>query len=102
MQCVETFETYARRFDNEDDRARRCSAPAERSTPRREIRRPGSTPRATTGRANRGIRNNRFPSPPRNRAIAEVYAYDNGQKKFVRDFVSAWTKVMNLDRFDLI
>ena len=36
------------------------------------------------------------------RAIAEVYACDDGQDKFVRDFVAAWTKVMNLDRFDLV
>lgn len=35
------------------------------------------------------------------RAIAEVYAYDNVQAKFVDDFVKAWTKVMRLDRFDL-
>ncbi len=35
------------------------------------------------------------------RAIAEVYAYDNAQEKFVNDFVAAWTKVMQLDRFDL-
>ncbi|MEZ5557041.1 MAG: catalase/peroxidase HPI [Pseudomonadales bacterium] len=35
------------------------------------------------------------------RAIAEVYAADDGHDKFVRDFVNAWTKVMNLDRFDL-
>lgn len=35
------------------------------------------------------------------RAIAEVYGYKDGQEKFVNDFVSAWTKVMNLDRFDL-
>ncbi len=35
------------------------------------------------------------------RAIAEVYAYDNAQEQFVQDFVSAWTKVMRLDRFDL-
>lgn len=35
------------------------------------------------------------------RAIAEVYAYDNAQKRFVDDFVAAWTKVMQLDRFDL-
>lgn len=34
------------------------------------------------------------------RAIAEVYASENGQEKFVNDFVAAWTKVMNLDRFD--
>jgi catalase-peroxidase len=36
------------------------------------------------------------------RAIAEVYAAEDGKEKFVRDFVSAWTKVMNLDRFDLM
>ncbi|NCD25758.1 MAG: catalase/peroxidase HPI [Deltaproteobacteria bacterium] len=35
------------------------------------------------------------------RAIAEVYACADGETKFVRDFVAAWTKVMNLDRFDL-
>lgn len=35
------------------------------------------------------------------RAIAEVYACDDAQEKFVKDFVAAWTKVMNLDRFDL-
>ncbi len=35
------------------------------------------------------------------RAIAEVYAADDGRKKFVRDFVAAWVKVMNLDRYDL-
>ncbi len=35
------------------------------------------------------------------RAVAEVYAFDDSQEKFVRDFVAAWTKVMNLDRFDL-
>ena len=36
------------------------------------------------------------------RAIAEVYGYNDGQEKFVKDFVAAWTKVMNLDRFDLV
>ncbi|WP_213455626.1 catalase/peroxidase HPI [Rhizomonospora bruguierae] len=35
------------------------------------------------------------------RAIAEVYAAGDGSEKFVRDFVAAWVKVMNLDRFDL-
>jgi catalase-peroxidase len=35
------------------------------------------------------------------RAIAEVYACDDAQEKFVRDFVAAWHKVMSLDRFDL-
>ncbi|TAJ35626.1 MAG: catalase/peroxidase HPI [Reyranella sp.] len=42
-----------------------------------------------------------FGSNPQLRALAEVYACDDSQKKFVRDFVAAWTKVMNLDRFDL-
>ncbi len=35
------------------------------------------------------------------RAVAEVYGSSDGEKKFVRDFIAAWTKVMNLDRFDL-
>jgi catalase-peroxidase len=35
------------------------------------------------------------------RAVAEVYASDDGREKFVRDFVKVWTKVMTLDRFDL-
>lgn len=35
------------------------------------------------------------------RAVAEVYAFDDSKEKFVKDFVSAWVKVMNLDRFDL-
>ncbi len=35
------------------------------------------------------------------RALAEVYASDDAQEKFVRDFAAAWTKVMDLDRFDL-
>jgi len=36
------------------------------------------------------------------RALAEVYASDDAQEKFVRDFVAAWNKVMNLDRYDLL
>ena len=35
------------------------------------------------------------------RSYSEVYAQDDNQEKFVIDFVSAWNKVMNLDRFDL-
>jgi catalase-peroxidase len=35
------------------------------------------------------------------RAYAEVYAQDDNKEKFVRDFVAAWAKVMNADRFDL-
>jgi catalase-peroxidase len=42
-----------------------------------------------------------FDSNAQLRAIAEVYASDDSQQVFVRDFVSAWNKVMNLDRFDL-
>jgi catalase-peroxidase len=42
-----------------------------------------------------------FGSNSQLRAIAEVYACDDGQEKFVRDFVAAWDKVMNLDRFDI-
>ena len=42
-----------------------------------------------------------FGSNSQLRAIAEVYACDDSQQTFVRDFVAAWDKVMNLDRFDL-
>jgi catalase-peroxidase len=42
-----------------------------------------------------------FGSNSQLRAIAEVYACDDSEEKFVRDFVAAWDKVMNLDRFDL-
>ena len=42
-----------------------------------------------------------FGSNSQLRAIAEVYGSDDGQQAFVRDFVAAWDKVMNLDRFDL-
>jgi catalase-peroxidase len=42
-----------------------------------------------------------FGSNSQLRAIAEVYACDDAQQVFVRDFVAAWNKVMNLDRFDL-
>jgi len=42
-----------------------------------------------------------FGSNSQLRALAEVYASDDAQQKFVQDFVSAWVKVMNLDRFDL-
>ena len=36
------------------------------------------------------------------RAYAEVYAQDDNREKFINDFVAAWVKVMNADRFDLI
>jgi catalase-peroxidase len=42
-----------------------------------------------------------FGSNSQLRAIAEVYASQDGEEKFVNDFIAAWTKVMNLDRFDL-
>jgi catalase-peroxidase len=42
-----------------------------------------------------------FGSNSQLRALAEVYATSDSQPKFVSDFVSAWNKVMNLDRFDL-
>jgi len=42
-----------------------------------------------------------FGSNSQLRAIAEVYACADAKEKFVRDFVAAWDKVMNLDRFDL-
>ncbi|MBT4132370.1 MAG: catalase-peroxidase 2, partial [Candidatus Marinimicrobia bacterium] len=42
-----------------------------------------------------------FGSNSQLRALAEVYAQDDSQAKFVDDFVAAWNKVMNADRFDL-
>jgi len=43
-----------------------------------------------------------FGSNSQLRAVAEVYASNDAQRKFVEDFVAAWDKVMNLDRFDLV
>ncbi len=43
-----------------------------------------------------------FGSNSQLRALAEVYAQDDAEDKFVRDFIAAWNKVMNLDRFDII
>jgi catalase-peroxidase len=43
-----------------------------------------------------------FGSNSQLRALSEVYAQNDSKKKFVRDFVTAWNKVMNLDRFDLM
>jgi catalase-peroxidase len=43
-----------------------------------------------------------FGSNSQLRAIAEVYAADDGKEKFLQDFVEAWNKVMNADRFDLL
>jgi catalase-peroxidase len=42
-----------------------------------------------------------FGSNSQLRAIGEVYAQNDAKEKFVRDFAAAWTKVMNLDRYDL-
>jgi catalase-peroxidase len=42
-----------------------------------------------------------FGSHSQLRALAEVYACEDSKEKFAKDFVAAWTKVMNLDRFDL-
>ncbi|MCA8036609.1 catalase-peroxidase, partial [Burkholderia arboris] len=42
-----------------------------------------------------------FGSHSQLRALAEVYGSADAKEKFVRDFVAAWNKVMNLDRFDL-
>ena len=42
-----------------------------------------------------------FGSNSQLRAFAEVYACEDAKDKFISDFVNAWTKVMNLDRFDL-
>jgi hypothetical protein len=42
-----------------------------------------------------------FGSNSQLRALAEVYASSDAEKKFVNDFVAAWNKVMNLDRFDI-
>ena len=42
-----------------------------------------------------------FGSNSQLRALAEVYGSDGAQDKFVSDFIAAWNKVMNLDRFDL-
>ena len=42
-----------------------------------------------------------FGSQSQLRALAEVYGSSDAQEKFVHDFVAAWNKVMNLDRFDL-
>ena len=42
-----------------------------------------------------------FGSNSQLRAIAEVFACGDGEAAFVHDFVAAWTKVMNLDRFDI-
>ncbi len=42
-----------------------------------------------------------FGSNSQLRALAEVYAQEDSKEKFVRDFVAAWDKIMNADRFDI-
>lgn len=49
----------------------------------------------------RHARRSHFGSNSVLRALAEVYGSSDGQSKFVTDFVAAWNKVMNLDRFDI-
>jgi catalase-peroxidase len=61
-------------------------------------RRRGTSERAWTGSRVDLL----FGSNSELRALAEVYACDDAKEKFVRDFVAAWDKVMNLDRFDVI
>jgi hypothetical protein len=48
-----------------------------------------------------GERRGRYVAKARMTALAVVYATANAGKRFVDDFMAAWTKVMNLDRFDL-
>ena len=61
-----------------------------------------ATDRKNGGECWRGTRADLiFGSNAELRAVAEIYAQKDGQEKFVRDFVKAWTKVMNADRFDL-
>jgi catalase-peroxidase len=61
-----------------------------------------ATDRKNGGECWRGTRADLiFGSNAELRAVAEVYAQKDGQEKFVKDFVKAWTKVMNADRFDL-
>jgi catalase-peroxidase len=60
------------------------------------------TDRATGERKWRGTRVDLiFGSNSQLRALAEAYGSTDAQEKFVHDFVAAWNKVMNLDRFDL-
>jgi catalase-peroxidase len=61
-----------------------------------------ATDRASGGETWRATRADLvFGSNSELRAVAEVYAETGNEEKFVRDFVKAWTKVMNADRFDL-
>ena len=66
---------------------------------RRRVRRPRSQDGRTE--VDRHARRSVFGSNSQLRALAEVYGSSDAQKKFVHDFVAAWNKVMNLDRFDL-
>ena len=69
-------------------------------------RRPKACTKAVTGRPDEvkwtgTVADLVFGSNSQLRALAEVYACSDSQQTFVRDFVAAWNKVMNLDRFDL-
>ena len=69
------------------------------------LRRRGRRSRAATPRGEVKWTGSRvdlvFGSNSELRALAEVYASDDAKEKFVHDFVAAWAKVMDLDRFDL-
>ena len=64
-----------------------------------------STKAATASRAQRNgrrrVSTSIFGSHSQLRAFAEVYGSADAKEKFVKDFVAAWTKVMNADRFDI-
>ena len=64
------------------------------------LRRAAAASRATRGGRPAASTCSSAPTP-NSRALAEVYATDDAKAKFVHDFAAAWTKVMNLDRFDL-
>ena len=83
-------------FVNLLDMARRGS---RRTRPRRPSRVATARPARLAGPASRV--DLVFGSNSQLRALAEVYASDDAQEKFVRDFVAAWDKVMKLDRFDV-
>ena len=66
---------------------------------RRNLRR--HRPRQRCRQVHRQPRDLLFGSNSQLRALAEVYAEDDAKEKFVKDFVAAWAKVMDADRFDV-
>ena len=70
-----------------------------------DVRRRGRPSRAATATGEVNWTGSRvdlvFGSNSELRALAEVYASDDAKEKFVHDFVAAWVKVMNLDRYDV-